>query len=78
MATTKQRINISVSKKVRDALIGLAKRDQMPTATKAGDLLELALDIEEDRMLEAIVHTRDTKNVRWVSHATLWSKRRTR
>lgn len=75
MATTKQRINISVTKKVRDALRDLAKRDQMPTATKAGDLLELALDIEEDRMLESVALERDTKRARWISHSAVWGKR---
>ncbi len=75
MATAKQRINISVSKRMRDALIGLAKRDQMPIATKAGDLLSLALDLEEDRLLDTVAHKRDTGSVRWVSHSALWDKR---
>lgn len=66
MATIKKRINISVSKSTRDALTQLAKRDQEPVATKAGALLEFALEIEEDRVLSEIARMRDVKGVRWV------------
>jgi len=58
MATTKQRINISVSKSTAETLAYLAKRDQKPVATKAGDLLEFALEIEEDSMLSKIADER--------------------
>ncbi|KKW24197.1 MAG: hypothetical protein UY70_C0023G0003 [Candidatus Kaiserbacteria bacterium GW2011_GWB1_52_6] len=66
MATTKQRINISVSKSTHDALMLLAKRDQEPLATKAGELVEFALELEEDRMLSEIAAKRDVKGVRWI------------
>ena len=39
-------------------LIHLAKRDQEPVATKAGALLEFALEFEEDRILSAIADER--------------------
>lgn len=66
MATTKQRINISVSKGTAKALAYLAKRDQEPVATKAGALLEFALEIEEDRILSEVARKRDVKGVRWI------------
>ena len=66
MTTAKTRINISVSKSTRDALKHLAKRDQEPVATKAGALLEFALEIEEDRTLSEVARTRDVKGVRWI------------
>ena len=73
MATTKQRINISLSKATVQALTRLAKRDQEPVATKAGALLEFALELEEDRMLLEIAKQRDTKGVRWIKdHDKLW------
>lgn len=51
----------------------LAKRDQEPVATKAGALLEFALEIEEDRMLSAIARKRDIKGVKWVKDSDkLW------
>ena len=76
MATTKQRINISVSKSTAEALTYLAKRDQEPVATKAGELLQLALEIGEDRMLSEIARERDVKGVKWLSHEEVWGKKK--
>lgn len=72
MTTTKKRINISVSKEMDNVLGKLAKRDQMPTATKAEHLLQLALEIEEDQALDSIARTRDTPDAVFVSHARAW------
>ncbi|OGG67710.1 hypothetical protein A3E65_00420 [Candidatus Kaiserbacteria bacterium RIFCSPHIGHO2_12_FULL_56_13] len=72
MATTKERINVSISKSTRSALARLAKRDQVPEATKAAGLLELALEIEEDRALDAIASQRDKRGVKFVSHENAW------
>jgi uncharacterized protein (DUF1778 family) len=72
MATTKKRINISVSKELDDILVKLAKRDQVPQATKAEHLLRMALEIEEDEVLDAIAAKRDTNKSRFVSHASTW------
>lgn len=68
----KKRINISVSKSVDTAVSRLAKRDQMPTATKVAHLLELALEIEEDEVLDSIAAKRDTSGAKFVSHALAW------
>lgn len=68
MATTKPRINISLSKDVKQALAALAKRDQMPTATKAEHLLEIGLELEEDQAWDQIAAKRDTKDARFLTH----------
>jgi len=72
MPTTKKRINISVSKGVNDTLERLAKRDQMPQATKAEHLLTMALELEEDEVLNAIASKRDRNTSKFVSHASAW------
>ena len=72
MTTTKKRINISVSKELDDVLDRLAKRDQVPQATKAEHLLRMALEIEEDQVLDEIALKRDTGNARFLSHASAW------
>ena len=72
MSTTKKRINISVSKELNDALSKLAKRDQMPQATKAEHLLRFALEIEEDDILNIIARGRDTSFAKFVSHKLAW------
>jgi len=67
MTTSKKRINISVSKETEQALQYLAKRDQEPVATKAGGLLELALELEEDMVLSAIADERlKNHKGRWI------------
>ena len=72
MATSKKRINISVSKELDDVLGKLARRDQVPQATKAEHLLRMALEIEEDEVLDAIAAKRDSSKARFVSHASAW------
>lgn len=72
MATNKKRINISVSKELDDILGKLAKRDQVPQATKAEHLLRMALEIEEDQILDEIAAKRDTSKTRFLSHTAAW------
>lgn len=75
MATAKTRINISVSKRMRDDLRSLAKRDQKPLASKVIDLVEQALELEEDIFLSRIADER-LKNYKgpWLSHKEVWGK----
>jgi len=73
MATTKKRVIISLSKPIEQALELLAERDQVPQATKAVHLLEIALEIEEDQIWNQVAQERDTKNARFVSHKKAWA-----
>lgn len=73
MATTKDRINISVSKRTARVLRLLAKRDQEPVATAAARLVEEALELDEDRFLSAIADERLKGKVRWIKDSdALW------
>ena len=73
MATLKNRINISLSKEVDRALAALAKRDHMPRATKAANLLQAALELEEDIYLGAIASEREkTNRSLFLSHEEVW------
>jgi len=73
MSTTKKRIILSISKPVEQTLELLAKRDQVPQATKAAHLLETALEIEEDQVWDQVAQERDTKNARFVSPKKAWA-----
>ena len=75
MATTKDRINISVSKDVRKALARLARRYEVPEATKAADLIHMALEIEEDRYFSELADTRLKKSTKWLTHEEVWGKK---
>ena len=73
MPIIKTRINISVSKDVRRALTRLAKRDAMPPATKAAQLIEHALQFEEDEVWEVIASGRDQRAAKFLSHKRAWA-----
>ena len=53
-------------------MIALAKRDRVPLATKAAHLLSMALEIEEDQVLDALAAKRDARRAKFVSHALAW------
>jgi hypothetical protein len=72
MSTTKKRINISLPADLEELLKRVAKRDTMPEATKAVNLLRLALEIEEDTQLETITEKRDKKSAKFVNHDAAW------
>ncbi|OGE80746.1 MAG: hypothetical protein A3H72_01020 [Candidatus Doudnabacteria bacterium RIFCSPLOWO2_02_FULL_48_8] len=73
MPTAKTRINVSLSDELNSALKKLALRDQVPTATKAERLLEIALEIEEDEVWDRIARNRqDSKSTPYLTHNQAW------
>jgi len=51
----------------------LAKRDTVPVATKARQLIENALLLEEDRAIAKLVKSRD-KSDKLIAFDTIWKK----
>ncbi len=75
MPTSKKRLNITLSKDTALFLKKIALRDDVPEATKAAELLEKAMEIEEDEYFSAIADRRIAdKHAGWVSHKEFWSK----
>lgn len=72
MPTTKKRINITLSPEMEKAIVRIAKRDKVPEATKAAELIESALMMDEDRVWESMAVLRDTKKARFISHDDAW------
>lgn len=73
MPTAKTRINITADNDVERSLMAAAKRDGVPVASKAAELLRLALEIEEDLALSSLADERLAhKKVRWFSHKKVW------
>ncbi len=58
---------------MEQALLLVAARDQVPQATKAVYLLQLALELEEDMIWDQVVSARDTRKARFVSHKQAWA-----
>ena len=69
---TKKRINISVSAEINRILINLAKRDDIPVAAKTLELIKKAIELEEDRVFDALANERNTPNARYFSHEEAW------
>lgn len=73
MTTVKKRINLSIGSDIEKMLGMLAKRDRVPQATKATELLRLALEIEEDQVWASVAEKRDKKGAHFVSHEKAWA-----
>lgn len=72
MATTKSRLNITLSKAAKQAISKLAQRDELPDATLAARLIETALELEEDMVWDAIATERDTLHASYIPHDKVW------
>ena len=56
------RINISLSDSDKIFLENLSKREKKPLATKARELLEMAMEITEDYHLEEMIKKREKES----------------
>ena len=72
MPTSKTRINISAPKPIHQALMDLAKRDDMPIATKTLELLKFALSQEDDYVFGDVAMLRNRQTKKWISHEDAW------
>ena len=72
MPTSKKRINVTLSNEMAIFLKEIALRDDVPEATKAAELLEFALEIEEDAYFSKLAALRDTKKAKFLSHKKFW------
>lgn len=73
MPTSKKRINITLSKDLEITIIKLAERDNVPVATKAMQLLNSAMEIEEDDFLDQLADKRTGRKSKYYSHTKAWS-----
>lgn len=74
MPTSKKRLNVTLKNDTALFLKRIAVRDDVPAATKAAELLEKALMIEEEEYFAAIADRRARKKAGWMSHEEFWSK----
>ena len=72
MPTTKKRIYITVSSDAERAIARLAARDHVPEATKTSELVRMALELQEDVVLDRLASERDTPRARFVSNKDVW------
>ncbi|MBI2610627.1 hypothetical protein HYW60_01685 [Candidatus Kaiserbacteria bacterium] len=72
MATSKTRLQITLAPDVGPAIKLLAKRDRVPAATKAAQLLRQAIEMEEDLYLSKIAEERDVPGAKWLTEKEFW------
>ena len=72
MLTTKKRLNITLSPDMETVIKRLAERDKVPQASKATELLLVALEIEEDIAWDKLARERDKRGAKFLSHKTAW------
>ncbi|MDA8611383.1 antitoxin, RHH family protein [Candidatus Pacebacteria bacterium] len=74
MPTNKKRLNITLTPDLEQAIKYLAKRDKVPEATKAAELIKEAIEIEEDKILLQVAEERSEKGVKYLSHEKIWKE----
>lgn len=72
MATTKRRLNITLSPELEALVSIVAKRDRVPEATKVSELLATSLALEEDRAISLLAEARLREKGRRLSHDEVW------
>ena len=72
MPTIKSRINLTVPRDLSLALNRLAVSDDRPVSSKTLELIERALELEEDIILQKVAENRDRKVVKFISHKSAW------
>ena len=75
MATTKRRLNITLSAEAEALVTLIAKHDRVPEATKVNELVNLSLALEEDMAFATLGDVRlKEKKAKWLSHTDVWWK----
>ena len=64
----KKRFHVSLTAEEQETLILLSKKDHVPMATKASELLKEALEIHEDEVLFERLEERKQNPIDWVSY----------
>lgn len=74
MPTQKRRLNITLKKDVAFYIKKMALHDDVPESTKAAELIENAIEFDEDLYWSRIAEESEKKTKKWISHKEFWSK----
>lgn len=72
VAANKKRVNITLKQKYAEMLDDLSRYEQVPSASKAAELLEQALEEQEDRLWAELAESRDVPGAKMYSHEEAW------
>ena len=68
MPTTKKRINVTLADSLIEFLELAARRDNVPVATKAAELIKMAMEIEEDAYWSKVADQRANEKVKYIPY----------
>lgn len=72
MATNKKRINVTLDSDLEFLIETLANRDQMSQSSKAVQLIRMAIELDEDEVLNQLAQRRDDKKAKFIPHDQAW------
>jgi predicted DNA-binding protein len=72
MPTTKKRTNITLSDELDGTLDFLSKRDSVSKSTKVVQLIQIAIELDEDEVWNSLAEARDKKDAKFISHKNTW------
>ena len=72
MPTTKKRSNITLPDELDSALSFMSKRDNVSKSAKAVQLIQIAIELDEDEIWNSLAEARDKKNAKFLSHKNAW------
>ena len=73
MPTLKKRINITVTDEMEAMLEAMAKKADVPVATKANQLLEEIIEMHEDDIWTDLAEERLKRKEKTIPHEEAWS-----
>jgi len=68
-----RRINITLPKRLSVFLKKISLRDDVSESAKARELLEFAMDLEEDDYFSEEANRREKNTRKWLKHDSFWA-----
>lgn len=72
MPTIKNRTNITLPDELNGTLEFMSKRDNVSKSAKAVQLIQIAIELDEDEIWNSLAEARDKKNAKFISHKNAW------
>ena len=73
MPTDKPRIQVTLTEDIDGILSHVAKTKGKSKSAIAADLIQEALEIQEDRAFAALAEKRERENETWLNHDDVWT-----
>ena len=72
MTTLNTRTMVNLTPEIKNSLDSLAKRNEVSVSKTAAALIEFALNIQEDLLLDDMTHNRMQESYATITHTDVW------